>query len=46
MSVFSVVQEGAPIEVFALTKAYQDDLYEKKVNLGVGGKMHFFYFSW
>ncbi|KAI4465734.1 aspartate aminotransferase [Holotrichia oblita] len=36
MSVFSVVKEGAPIEVFALTKAYQDDSYEKKVNLGVG----------
>ncbi|KRT85898.1 hypothetical protein AMK59_2684 [Oryctes borbonicus] len=36
MSVFSAVKEGAPIEVFALTKAYQDDSYENKVNLSVG----------
>lgn len=39
MSVFSDVKEGAPIEVFALNKAYQDDTYEKKVNLGVGGNI-------
>lgn len=38
MSWFSEVQLGPPIEVFALTKAYNEDTYESKVNLGVGGK--------
>lgn len=37
MSRFSDVKQGPPIEVFALNKAYQDDTFEKKVNLGVGG---------
>lgn len=36
MSWFSEVQLGPPIEVFALTKAYNEDTYESKVNLGVG----------
>ena len=36
MSKFSSVELGPPIEVFALTKAFQDDNFEKKVNLGVG----------
>lgn len=38
MSRFSEVKQGPPIEVFALNKAYQDDNFNKKVNLGVGGK--------
>lgn len=37
MSRFSDVKQGPPIEVFALNKAYQDDTFDKKVNLGVGG---------
>ncbi|CAH1176032.1 unnamed protein product [Phaedon cochleariae] len=36
MSWFSEVQQGSPVEVFALTKAYNDDIFENKVNLGVG----------
>ncbi|XP_055687501.1 aspartate aminotransferase, cytoplasmic [Lutzomyia longipalpis] len=35
-SVFDCIQMGPPIEVFALTKAYNEDSYDKKVNLGVG----------
>ncbi|XP_059612201.1 aspartate aminotransferase, cytoplasmic [Phlebotomus argentipes] len=35
-SVFDVVEQGPPIEVFALTKAFNEDSYGKKVNLGVG----------
>lgn len=37
MSVFSEIELGPPIEVFALTKQYNEDAYELKVNLGVGG---------
>ncbi|XP_043490854.1 aspartate aminotransferase, cytoplasmic [Polistes fuscatus] len=33
---FSGIELGPPIEVFALTKAFNDDTYEKKVNLAVG----------
>ncbi|GLG94931.1 Aspartate aminotransferase [Gryllus bimaculatus] len=33
---FGVVQQGPPIEVFALNKAFLDDTFENKVNLGVG----------
>jgi len=35
-SVFSVAKEGAPIEVFAVMKAFTDDTFDKKVNLSVG----------
>ncbi|PSN36814.1 Aspartate aminotransferase [Blattella germanica] len=35
-SKFSVVQQGPPIEVFAVNKAYLDDPAEVKVNLSVG----------
>lgn len=38
MSRYSKVLQGPPIEVFALNKAYTEDTYEKKVNLGVGGE--------
>lgn len=34
---FAAVQQGPPIEVFALTKAFVDDTVPEKVNLGVGG---------
>lgn len=37
MSRFSEVKLGPPIEVFALNKAYAEDNFENKVNLGVGG---------
>ena len=39
MSRFCNVNAAPPIEVFALTKAYNEDSFEKKVNLGVGGKL-------
>lgn len=38
MSIFSGVEKGAPIEVFLLNKLCLEDKFEKKVNLGVGGK--------
>lgn len=38
MSRFAEVKPGPPIEVFALNKAYLDDNFDNKVNLGVGGK--------
>lgn len=37
-SVFTDVQVGPKIEVFALNKAYLEDNFPQKVNLGVGGK--------
>ncbi|XP_018561316.1 aspartate aminotransferase, cytoplasmic-like isoform X2 [Anoplophora glabripennis] len=36
MSWFSDVQFGPPIEVFAITKAFNEDTYDLKVNLGIG----------
>lgn len=38
-SVFANVEVGPKIEVFALTKAYQEDPSMVKVNLSVGGKL-------
>lgn len=38
-SVFSTVPVGPSIEVFALTRAYQEDKSSVKVNLSVGGKL-------
>lgn len=37
MSFCDGVQAGPPIEVFALTQAFTNDTFAKKVNLGVGG---------
>lgn len=37
-SIFDGVEKGAPIEVFALNKAFLEDSCSDKVNLGVGGK--------
>lgn len=37
-SCFCDVEIGPKIEVFALTKAYQEDLFPQKVNLSVGGE--------
>jgi len=34
---FKGIELGPPIEVFALQKAFVDDIYEKKVNLTIGG---------
>ena len=36
-SLFTKVEVAPPIEVFALTAAYNEDTHEPKVNLGVGG---------
>ena len=38
MSWFANVEAAAPIEVFALTQAFNDDPHPQKVNLSVGGK--------
>lgn len=35
---FSEVQTAPPIEVFAVVKAFNEDTFEKKVNLSIGGK--------
>lgn len=35
---FSDLTVSASIEVFALTVAYNEDEFDKKVNLGVGGQ--------
>lgn len=37
-SIFSGVEQGPAIEVFALNRAFQEDTHPKKANLGVGGK--------
>lgn len=37
-SIFSNVEVGPKIEVFALTKTYQEDSFPQKVNLSVGGE--------
>jgi aspartate aminotransferase len=37
-TVFTGIELGPPIEVFALSKAFQDDTHEPKVNLTIGGK--------
>lgn len=38
MSVFDIVENGPPIEVFALNRSFASDNNELKINLGVGGK--------
>lgn len=38
-SIFDGVEQGPPIEVFALNKAFMEDLSTDKVNLGVGGEI-------
>lgn len=37
-SIFDGIEQGPPIEVFALNKAFLEDQSPDKVNLGVGGK--------
>lgn len=37
MSVFNVVEAAAPVEIFALSKAYKEDSNPNKVDLGIGG---------
>lgn len=37
MSRFQVVEAAPPVEIFALSKAYREDTYPKKVDLGIGG---------
>ena len=36
---FAEVKTAPPIEVFALNRAYMEDTFENKVNLGVGGDL-------
>lgn len=38
-SIFADIEVGPKIEVFALTKTYQEDPSPVKVNLSVGGKL-------
>lgn len=37
-SIFDNIENGPPIEVFALNKAFLEDNSPDKVNLGVGGE--------
>lgn len=37
-SVFAEVEKGPAIEVFALSRAFNEDKHPDKANLGVGGK--------
>lgn len=39
-SKFSFVETAPPIEVFAINRAYAEDTFPQKVNLGVGGNLH------
>ena len=39
-SKFGFVEQAPAIEVFALNKAYMDDTFPKKVNLGIGGRAY------
>lgn len=36
-TLFTGIELGPPIEVFALSKAFQDDPHPTKVNLTIGG---------
>lgn len=38
MSRFSGVEAAPPVEIFALNKAYKEDAFPNKVDLGIGGK--------
>jgi aspartate/tyrosine/aromatic aminotransferase len=38
MSRFSVVESAPPVEIFALSKAFKEDTFGQKVDLGIGGK--------
>lgn len=38
---FSSVESAPPIEIFELTKRCREDTFEKKVDLGVGGKFSY-----
>lgn len=40
MSVFTNVELGPPVVIFALNKACLDDKFPKKVNLTIGGKFY------
>lgn len=42
-SIFDGIENGPPIEVFALNKAFLEDSNENKVNLGVGGEKKVLY---
>lgn len=44
-SVFDEIIEDPPIEVFELTRQFKEDKDSNKVNLGVGGKTHLFYWN-
>ena len=37
MSLFERVEAASPIEIFALQKAFDEDKFPDKVNLGIGG---------
>lgn len=39
-SIFDGIEQGPPIEVFALNKAFLEDNSPDKVNLGVGGELN------
>ena len=39
MSIFSDVEQAAPVKVFALTQEYNEDPHPNKVNVTIGGKL-------
>jgi hypothetical protein len=43
MSRFAKVEQGPPIEVFALNQQFQADTFPNKVSLGVGGEFESFW---
>ena len=42
MSIFNDVTTDPPIEVFELTRSFNEDKNSNKVNLGVGGMLFYF----
>lgn len=38
-TIFSGIEKGPAIEVFALNRAFVEDTHPQKANLGVGGKL-------
>jgi aspartate/tyrosine/aromatic aminotransferase len=46
MSRFSVVSSAPPVEIFALSKAFKEDTFGQKVDLGIGGEDNHSYYSY
>ena len=44
MSIFNEVTNDPPIEVFEITRSFNEDKNSNKVNLGVGGMLFLMFF--